>query len=504
MINRNLLKLCYNKFSSGLFITVLMVAFTFLANGANAQIKVIEVVEIEGFASFVYDEYPALVTANGDIVVSLKAADLTFMDVASELKEKLKNIPSDKKADFLKSPRNIKRYVVGNSVQELGDACIDESMSFAVFKGVSLPGVKAVDFEQFSGLNGLTVKTVSKGNDFTSSKKLNFRKTDVFDLNLNFSTANGVTYLKDAAGISDGAIVNQCGEVLGLFHSLDHSSEGYRIYTAKDFEKLTCSGFNGGISFKLADSECDKNDVKIPVDPDPIVQNPNPTPNPVTSPNPGPVNNPNHKRRGNKKNNNPPANSNTHGSSAQLDSILNQMVLESDSVQLEVENLSVKVEDSERKIESYLIVICAVVFIGFIGLAMFFRRKKVGQIKSKVTKKEKTNTPTKATMYDSAPLLRGVLTDNSGVFGGKEFMIQGTFTVGRGDGSVLKFPSSIKEVSRNHAILTIEGGFVIVSDLGSSNGTMVNDETIKPNTKIRLQIGDKVSFGKKRYGFTIE
>ncbi|MBL4704738.1 MAG: FHA domain-containing protein, partial [Flavobacteriales bacterium] len=98
----------------------------------------------------------------------------------------------------------------------------------------------------------------------------------------------------------------------------------------------------------------------------------------------------------------------------------------------------------------------------------------------------------------------GELKDDCGIFGGGTFLVQGTFTVGRGEGSTLKFPSSIKEVSRNHAALKQEGSFMVVTDLGSSNGTLVNDEWIKPNTPIRLQPGDKVCFGKKRYCLTVQ
>ena len=48
-------------------------------------------------------------------------------------------------------------------------------------------------------------------------------------------------------------------------------------------------------------------------------------------------------------------------------------------------------------------------------------------------------------------------------------------------------------VSRNHAVLEIQGDAVIVRDAGSTNGTFVNGERIQLR---KLQLGDRVAFGK--------
>src|SRR5512132_473406 len=48
-------------------------------------------------------------------------------------------------------------------------------------------------------------------------------------------------------------------------------------------------------------------------------------------------------------------------------------------------------------------------------------------------------------------------------------------------------------VSRRHAELTVDSGAVSLHDLGSSNGTFVNDERV---TDARLVAGDRVVFGK--------
>ncbi|GAB2534239.1 FHA domain-containing protein [Nocardia heshunensis] len=52
-------------------------------------------------------------------------------------------------------------------------------------------------------------------------------------------------------------------------------------------------------------------------------------------------------------------------------------------------------------------------------------------------------------------------------------------------------------VSRSHAILHITGGGVTVTDLGSTNGTCLNDsaEPIPPKTAVALQPGDRIHVG---------
>ena len=53
-------------------------------------------------------------------------------------------------------------------------------------------------------------------------------------------------------------------------------------------------------------------------------------------------------------------------------------------------------------------------------------------------------------------------------------------------------------VSRRHANLILDGneGEIYVVDLGSTNGTFVNGEKLKPGEKIKLKIGDEILFGK--------
>lgn len=61
------------------------------------------------------------------------------------------------------------------------------------------------------------------------------------------------------------------------------------------------------------------------------------------------------------------------------------------------------------------------------------------------------------------------------------------------------FTISNGNVSRRHALLTLRDGHVSLEDLGSTNGTKVNDKALEPNVKCRLREGDKVSFGNLKF-----
>ncbi len=71
---------------------------------------------------------------------------------------------------------------------------------------------------------------------------------------------------------------------------------------------------------------------------------------------------------------------------------------------------------------------------------------------------------------------------------------EGGLTVGRerDNSLVLADPT----VSRHHARLALESGALVVYDLGSTNGTFVNEQRISQQ---RLQAGDVVRFGGVRF-----
>ncbi len=71
----------------------------------------------------------------------------------------------------------------------------------------------------------------------------------------------------------------------------------------------------------------------------------------------------------------------------------------------------------------------------------------------------------------------------------------GETAVGRGDNNHLVFAHPL--VSRKHATLTCaaEGDSCVLTDLGSTHGTMLNHERIEPNTPITLKSGDIIEIG---------
>ena len=65
--------------------------------------------------------------------------------------------------------------------------------------------------------------------------------------------------------------------------------------------------------------------------------------------------------------------------------------------------------------------------------------------------------------------------------------------LGRVEGNDIVLPDS--SVSSKHALLEIKSEGVYLTDLGSTNGTTINNHRIQTNTKIMLHPGDQIAFG---------
>lgn len=70
-------------------------------------------------------------------------------------------------------------------------------------------------------------------------------------------------------------------------------------------------------------------------------------------------------------------------------------------------------------------------------------------------------------------------------------MQRGTLTIGRKDDCDVRVP--LAEVSRHHARISIKGEQVVIADLGSANGTYLNNRKIKEESV--LNPGDHVVIG---------
>ena len=82
-------------------------------------------------------------------------------------------------------------------------------------------------------------------------------------------------------------------------------------------------------------------------------------------------------------------------------------------------------------------------------------------------------------------MLRGV----SGATFGKTFALTGTMVIGRQNDSDIPVPA--EEISRHHARLQVTPEGVLVEDMGSANGTFINDKRVqngvlKPGEELRL------------------
>src|SRR5215212_2515528 len=80
---------------------------------------------------------------------------------------------------------------------------------------------------------------------------------------------------------------------------------------------------------------------------------------------------------------------------------------------------------------------------------------------------------------------------------GKSFTLDDFVVVGRGDDATLRL--SDPEVSRQHATLRREGANYWVVDLGSANGSYVNEQAL--TVPRMLQDGDRIQFGNTKLLF---
>src|SRR5437764_15251522 len=85
--------------------------------------------------------------------------------------------------------------------------------------------------------------------------------------------------------------------------------------------------------------------------------------------------------------------------------------------------------------------------------------------------------------------LRIVIVEGAGA--GREFAVAESVTVGRDPSSAI--PIDDPEASRQHASITARGGGAVVEDLGSTNGTFVNNVRIEAAREVGP--GDRIRIG---------
>lgn len=70
--------------------------------------------------------------------------------------------------------------------------------------------------------------------------------------------------------------------------------------------------------------------------------------------------------------------------------------------------------------------------------------------------------------------------------------VSDSLSVGRGSDNDVVLGS--KQVSRNHAVLSVLDGQLYVKDLDSSNGTFINEKRVEGNQSIPVQVADTIGF----------
>jgi pSer/pThr/pTyr-binding forkhead associated (FHA) protein len=82
---------------------------------------------------------------------------------------------------------------------------------------------------------------------------------------------------------------------------------------------------------------------------------------------------------------------------------------------------------------------------------------------------------------------------------GNEIAIVGLMSVGRSEESALRLLEG--KPSRNHAVISTDSASAFIEDLGSTNGTFINDRRIDAHVKTKLNAGDRVRFDTEEFLF---
>lgn len=92
----------------------------------------------------------------------------------------------------------------------------------------------------------------------------------------------------------------------------------------------------------------------------------------------------------------------------------------------------------------------------------------------------------------------------AGQFAGRRFAIAGQLRIGRDPArNDLVYPAGSQGVSGVHCVLIVNGGRLLVQDLGSTYGTYVGGSRLAANAPVELRVGDRFSLGSERETFII-
>lgn len=86
---------------------------------------------------------------------------------------------------------------------------------------------------------------------------------------------------------------------------------------------------------------------------------------------------------------------------------------------------------------------------------------------------------------------------------GRLVPIGDTATLGRDPGNTIVLPPDARGVSRSHCRLDIRNGQLILTDVGSSQGTLIHGKRIPIHTPVALRPGSSFCLGSEQYSFTV-
>lgn len=81
--------------------------------------------------------------------------------------------------------------------------------------------------------------------------------------------------------------------------------------------------------------------------------------------------------------------------------------------------------------------------------------------------------------------------------------VGGGATIGRDSKCTIALPDNSPGVSRTHCRVEMQGGQLVVIDLGSSYGTLIHGKKIPPHTPVALKQGSTFYLGSDKYRFTV-
>ncbi|MGH2607720.1 MAG: FHA domain-containing protein [Tepidiformaceae bacterium] len=141
---------------------------------------------------------------------------------------------------------------------------------------------------------------------------------------------------------------------------------------------------------------------------------------------------------------------------------------------------------SDAELLALRLAMIAVIFLFVLGVAFMMRSGVSVRLPARTPPAQRSSTPA------AGPRLVVLVPARTGLHPGDEFLVSGEMTVGRDpqNGIVLADPS----VSGHHASIVRSGDGWRVTDLGSTNGTLVNGRSID-GRGARLAGGEQVALG---------